>query len=105
MLIHVTNKILLRGENLIIGKGHLTVINEVSHIPGEEEDGPKDQVDWCLVPPMFAQDVLPERCIIKTYFDAIASRTQWKDKALCCLCSLACGWVELSTMVLLSTNM
>jgi hypothetical protein len=57
MLIHVTNKILLRGEYLIIGKGHLTVINEVSHIPGEEEDGPKDRVDWCLVPPMFAQDV------------------------------------------------
>jgi hypothetical protein len=48
---------------------------------------------------------LPERCIIKTYFDAITSRTQWKDKALCHLCSLACGWVELSPTVLLSPNM
>jgi hypothetical protein len=56
MLIHITNKILLRGEYLIIGKGNLDVINEVSHIPGEEENGPKDQVD-CLVPQMFAQDV------------------------------------------------
>jgi hypothetical protein len=32
---------------------------------------------------------LPERCIIKTDFDAITSQTQWKDKALCHLCSLA----------------
>jgi hypothetical protein len=56
MLIHITNKILLRGEYLIIGEGNLSVINEVSRIPGEEENGPKDWVD-CLVPPMFAQDV------------------------------------------------
>jgi hypothetical protein len=56
MLIHVTNKILLRGEYLIIGKGNLIVINEVSCIPREEENGPKDWVD-CLVPPMFAQEV------------------------------------------------
>jgi hypothetical protein len=54
--VHVTNKILLRGEYLIIGEGHFAVINEVSRIPREEEDGPKDWVD-CLVPPMFTQDV------------------------------------------------
>jgi hypothetical protein len=47
MLIHVTNKIL---------KSNLVIINEVSRIPGEEENGPKDWVG-CLVPPMFAQDV------------------------------------------------
>jgi hypothetical protein len=51
MLIQVTNTILLRGEYLIIGKDNLVVINEVSHIPGEEDNGPKDWVD-CLVPPM-----------------------------------------------------
>jgi hypothetical protein len=46
-------------------------------IPGEEEDGPKDLI-YGLVSPMFAQYVrlaLPERCIIKTYFDAITSQT------------------------------
>jgi hypothetical protein len=48
---------------------------------------------------------LPEKCVIKTYFDAIACQTWWKDKALCCLCSLACGYVKLSMMVLLSPNM
>jgi hypothetical protein len=42
MLIHVTNKILLRGEQLIIDKGYLIVTNEVSRILGEKEDGPKD---------------------------------------------------------------
>jgi hypothetical protein len=56
MLIHVTNKILLREEYLNIGEGNLIVMNEVSHIPGEEENGPKNRVD-CLVSPMFAQDV------------------------------------------------
>jgi hypothetical protein len=56
MLIHVTNKILLRGEYLIIDEGHLIVINEVSHIPGEEENVPKDRI-YHLVPPMFSQDV------------------------------------------------
>jgi hypothetical protein len=56
MLIHITNKILLRGEYLIIDEGHLIVINEVSHIPGEEENVPKGQI-YHLVPPMFAQDV------------------------------------------------
>jgi hypothetical protein len=30
--------------------------HEVSRIPGEEENVPKDQVD-CLVSPMFAQDI------------------------------------------------
>jgi hypothetical protein len=46
----------LRRKYLIIGNGILIVINEVGHIPGEEENGPKDWVD-CLVAPMFAQDV------------------------------------------------
>jgi hypothetical protein len=45
----------LRGEYLIIGDDSLIVINEISRIPGEEENGLKDWVD-CLVPPMFAQD-------------------------------------------------
>jgi hypothetical protein len=56
MLIHVTNKILLRGEQLIIDKGHLIVTNEVSCIPREKEDGPKDWI-YGLVSPMFAQDI------------------------------------------------
>jgi hypothetical protein len=54
--IHVTNKIILRAEKLIIDEGHLIVINEVSRIPREEENGPKDWI-YCLVPPVFAQDV------------------------------------------------
>ncbi len=46
----------MREEYLNIGEGNLIVMNEVSHIPGEEENGPKNRVD-CLVSPMFAQDV------------------------------------------------
>jgi hypothetical protein len=56
MLIHVTNKIVLREEYLIIGKGNLVVINEVGRISREEENGLKNWV-YCLVSPLFAQDV------------------------------------------------
>jgi hypothetical protein len=50
---------------------------------------------WCpqYLLKMLEGLALPERCIIKPYFDAIASQTRWKDKALCHLCSLACGSV------------
>jgi hypothetical protein len=50
----------------------LVIINEVSCIPREEKNGPEDQVD-CLVPQCLLKMseglALPERCIIKTYFD------------------------------------
>jgi hypothetical protein len=40
---------------LLIGDGSL-IVNEVGHIPREEENRLEDWVD-CLVTPMFAQDV------------------------------------------------
>jgi hypothetical protein len=78
MLVHVTNKVLLRGELLIIDEGHLIVINEVSRIPREKEDGPKDWI-YGLVSPMLAQDVrgicLAREVHHQDIFDTITSRT------------------------------